>query len=56
MSKQDVAVVILNWNGCKLLAEFLPSVVKYSQNYTVVVADNGSDDNSVEFVKAIFRQ
>lgn len=54
MSKQDVAVVILNWNGCKLLAEFLPSVVKYSQNYTVVVADNGSDDNSVEFVKSNF--
>ena len=25
-----VAVIILNWNGEKLLREFLPSVVKYT--------------------------
>ena len=26
-----VAVVILNWNGSKLLEQFLPSVVNYSE-------------------------
>jgi len=50
------AVVVLNWNGQKLLNEFLPSVVKYSNipNTKVYLVDNGSTDNSVEFVKETF--
>lgn len=46
----NVAVVILNWNGQELLAKFLPSVVKFSKDATVYVADNASTDNSVAFV------
>ncbi|MBU2938759.1 glycosyltransferase family 2 protein [Lacinutrix sp. C3R15] len=46
-----IAVVILNWNGKKLLEKFLPSVVTYSQEATIYVADNASTDNSVDFVK-----
>ncbi len=48
------SVVILNWNGVKLLEQFLPSVVAHSHSdeYRVVVADNGSTDCSVEFLKA----
>ncbi len=48
------SVVILNWNGKKLLEQFLPSVVAHTQSdeYRVVVADNGSTDDSVEFLKA----
>ena len=40
-----VAVIILNWNGEKLLREFLPSVVKYTDPGLgrIVVADNASD-------------
>ncbi len=49
-----VAVVILNWNGQKLLEQFLPSVIEYSQDATVYVADNASTDDSVSFVKANF--
>jgi len=51
-----IAVVILNWNGKKLLDEFLPKVVKYSNlpNTTVYVADNASSDDSVDFVKNNF--
>ncbi len=51
------AVVILNWNGEHLLDEFLPSVVRYSDipDTKVYVVDNGSTDNSVDFVKRNFQ-
>ena len=49
-----VAVVILNWNGKQLLEQFLPSVVQYSKEATVYVADNASTDDSVAFVKEQF--
>ncbi len=49
-----VAVVILNWNGIDLLKQFLPSVVQFSSEATVYVADNASTDNSVIFVKENF--
>jgi len=49
-----IAVVILNWNGVKLLEQFLPSVVQYSSEANVFVADNDSSDDSVSFVKANF--
>ncbi len=49
-----IAVVILNWNGVKLLEQFLPSVVQYSQEASVFVADNASTDDSISFVKANF--
>ena len=43
-----VAVIILNWNGEKLLREFLPSVVKNTNADLgrVVVVDNHSTDGS----------
>jgi GT2 family glycosyltransferase len=49
-----IAVVILNWNGAKLLEQFLPSVVQFSPEATVYVADNASTDESVAFVKNNF--
>lgn len=49
-----VAVVILNWNGKQLLEQFLPSVVAFSQEAIVYVADNASTDDSVAFVRANF--
>jgi GT2 family glycosyltransferase len=50
-----VAVVILNWNGKKFLEQFLPLVVAHTGNEAeVVVADNASTDDSVEFVKKNF--
>ncbi|WP_281233613.1 glycosyltransferase family 2 protein [Flavobacterium gelatinilyticum] len=49
-----IAVVILNWNGVKLLEQFLPSVLQYSEGASIYVADNASTDNSVEFVKQNF--
>ena len=49
-----VAVVILNYNGEKLLQQFLPAVVEHSKNATVIVADNGSTDQSIPFVSKNF--
>jgi len=49
---KEIALVILNWNGKSLLQQFLPSVLKYSQQATIYVADNGSDDDSVLFLQA----
>ncbi|MCH2234330.1 MAG: glycosyltransferase family 2 protein [Crocinitomicaceae bacterium] len=47
----DVAVVILNYNGRNYLEQFLPSVVANSGNARVIVADNCSTDDSVDFLK-----
>src|SRR4249919_1515575 len=49
-----IAVVILNWNGVKLLEKFLPSVIQYSSEANIYVADNASTDSSVAFVKEHF--
>jgi len=46
-----VAIVILNWNGEKLLQQFLPSVIEHSRNANIYVADNASTDDSVNFVR-----
>ncbi len=48
MSK--VAIVILNYNGKNYLAQFLPTLKKYSQGHTIFVADNQSTDDSVDFL------
>ncbi|MBD0824532.1 glycosyltransferase family 2 protein [Aestuariibaculum marinum] len=47
-----LAVVILNWNGQKLLEQFLPSVVAFSKESDIYIADNASTDNSIEFVRS----
>ena len=48
------SVVILNYNGETLLKQFLPSVIKYSGNSEIVVADNGSTDRSLLVLKEEF--
>jgi len=51
----QTAVVILNWNGAKLLRQFLPSVVEtIGSDAVVVVADNGSTDESVSILEQEF--
>lgn len=46
------AVVILNFNGRNYLEEFLPSLSKYSEGLSIVVADNASTDDSVTWIQA----
>ena len=47
------AGVILNYNGAALMEEFLPSVIHSvnGMDAEVIVADNASTDNSLEFLK-----
>lgn len=49
-----IAVVILNWNGQKLLEKFLPSVIAYSNASEIYVVDNASTDESVGYVRSNF--
>jgi GT2 family glycosyltransferase len=52
MPSPKVAIVILNWNGQKYLEQFLPSVLYSSySNFEVIIADNGSTDDSVAFLE-----
>ena len=50
----NIAVVILNWNGQKLLEQFLPSILQFSPEATIYVADNASTDDSIAFVQRQF--
>ena len=51
-----LAVVILNWNGRALLEQFLPSVIEFSQEAKIYVADNNSTDDSVALLEEKFPQ
>ena len=54
MEKQSkkIAVLILNWNGVKLLETYLPSVIKYnSPDAEIIIVDNASEDNSILFLQ-----
>ncbi len=52
-----VSVVILNFNGRKYLEQFLPSVLASTySNFDLVVADNASSDDSVDFLRNNFPQ
>ena len=52
----EIKIVILNWNGRAHLERFLPSVVSHSTGASVVVADNGSDDDSAAFLRKHYPQ
>ena len=50
-----LAIVILNWNGEKMLQQYLPSVIEYSNEEAVIyVADNASTDHSLELLREQF--
>lgn len=47
---KQTAVVILNYNGAGMLRRFLPSVIEYSPEASIYVADNGSSDESCDVI------
>jgi GT2 family glycosyltransferase len=49
-----LAVVILNYNGEKLLPQFLPSVIQHSSPAEIIVIDNGSTDRSLNILRDEF--
>ncbi len=50
----EVAVVILNYNGRNFLRQFLPSVIAHSSTAKIIVADNGSTDDSISILEKEF--
>ena len=50
----ETSVIILNWNGAAMLRQYLPSVLAYTPNADIIVADNGSTDDSLEVLKNEF--
>jgi hypothetical protein len=43
----NISVIILNWNGAAMLRRYLPSVVANTPEAEIIVADNGSTDDSL---------
>ncbi len=57
MTQPLVAIVILNWNGKQFLEKFLPSVTASAYtNKKIIVADNASTDDSVNFLQQQYPQ
>ena len=50
----NVAILILNYNGKDLLSSYLNSVVTHKEHAEVWVVDNGSTDDSLDFIKKNF--
>ena len=53
---KQVAVIILNWNGTKLLRRYLPTVIAGTDAAIadIIVADNGSTDDSIAVLEQEF--
>jgi len=51
---EEIPIVVLNYNGVELLKKYLPSVLETRYPYKeVIVIDNGSTDDSKEYVKSL---
>ena len=50
---KKLGVIILNWNGLKLLQQLLPGVARDTvcDRCDLIVADNGSTDGSVQWIR-----
>lgn len=52
-----LGIVILNWNGKKLIDKFLPSVIKFTPaSHNIYLIDNGSTDDSIDYIKSNFKK
>ena len=50
--EKDIVIVILNWNGQKMMSEYLKNVEMYSRDEAdIVVADNASTDDSLAYLR-----
>lgn len=60
MLKKSLSVIIPNYNGKHLLEAYLPSVLQAVKSagvpFEIIVVDDGSKDQSVDFIKAHYPQ
>ena len=49
-----ISIVLLNWNGKKLLQKFLPTLIKNSKGIDIYVVDNNSNDDSIRYLQENF--
>jgi len=49
-----IALMILNYNGEKFLKSYMPSIVQNSPEASIYLIDNGSNDNSINYIKKNF--
>jgi GT2 family glycosyltransferase len=57
MPSPSISIVIVNWNGRHHLARCLPSLVNQTySDFEVILVDNGSSDDSVDFVQENYPQ
>lgn len=48
----QLSIIIVNYNGLKYLSSCIGSIVKHIKtNYEIIIVDNASTDNSVQFLK-----
>ena len=50
---RNIAVVILNYNGSHFLKKYLPNIIVNSTQATIYVVDNGSTDDSINYLNTI---
>ncbi len=52
--RKDLSIIIVNWNGKKLLEQCLKSIIKYTVNidFEIIVVDNNSSDESISFLNS----
>ena len=56
-TNNKAAIVILNWNGSKMMQQYLPNVIECSKDEAqVVIADNASTDDSLQMLNRDFPQ
>lgn len=52
-SNKNLAVVVLNYNGAVHLRKYMPDLIKYSPQADIVLADNCSTDDSLDYLKTL---
>src|SRR3990167_8114157 len=54
---KKVSIIIVSWNGLNFLKNCLKSLYKIDYpNFEVIIVDNGSFDNSIEYIKRNYPQ
>ena len=58
MSHPSLAIVVLNWNGRKLLEQYLPALVAHTppEIADLLIIDNGSTDDSLIYLQKSYPQ